>query len=378
MLTPNDLYEKLNRRYPDLLRAWLRHDNLFPLRFPIGLLSDDFTALREYIKELTANAKRYDYRIEFVRRNSRRMGEQDFPIAIYIDSFDVVLSILGKQKEFEYLQTDVIAIRTKIPTLESWMEEYPLSIIEYHDEWLHLLEVCQFLMQNPQPDLFIRELPISPHTKFIETHKSILRSLLDHLRPASLDEGQSDFALRYGFRIDEQLVRIRLLDNQFNQRYGLALDDLAVPISQLDKLDLHDQTALIIENKTSFLTLPLLSNTFAIFGSGFDVTALKQVKWLTRCRLVYWGDLDAQGFEILALLRRSLPHVQSIMMDEETFRTFREFAVTGTPAVPIRYAELTDDEAILCQWLADHNLRLEQERIQSSYVSKQILQSLNK
>jgi hypothetical protein len=365
------------RRYHDLLKAWLNGNSTFPLRFAVGRLSDDFTILREYIPELTVQSKRYGFRIESERRNSRRLGEQDFPVAIYIDSLEIVLNILGKQKEFEHFQNDVGLIRTMLPALEAWMEQNPRSIIEYHDEWSQLLEVCQFLMQNPKPDLFIRELPISPHTKFVETHKRILRSLLDHLRPASLDEEQSDFARRYGLRTDESSVRLRLLDNQLERRYGLAIDDLSIPISQLEKLNLQDQVGLIVENKTSFLTLPFLSHTFAIFGSGFDVTILKQVNWLKKCRLLYWGDLDAQGFEILAFLRRALPQVQSVMMDNETFENFTEFVVSGTPAVPTRYPELTDKEVMLYLWLADNNLRLEQERIQSDYIVLQLSQSLD-
>jgi hypothetical protein len=91
------------------------------------------------------------------------------------------------------------------------------------------------------------------------------------------------------------------------------------------------------------------------------VSILKAVAWLKHTRLLYWGDLDAQGFEILALLRRSLPNIQSVMMNQETLETFRKFAVPGTPAIPAYYLELIDDEMTVYQWLADHNLRLEQE-----------------
>ncbi len=378
MLTTDELRAKLLRQYPNVLSTWCKHENLFPMRFATGQLPDEFAALGAYIKKLKSDSNRYSYRVEFEKRKFRRWGEQDVPTDIYIDTLEVFLTLLDKQQDFQWFQDDVNLINATLPALESWVNQYPLRVIEYHGKWALLLEVCQFLMKNAQVDLFLRELPISQHTKFIEEHKRILRLLLDHLRPQSIDDSQSDFALRYGFRIDEQLVRIRLLDNQLSQRYGLALNDLSIPISQLEKVDLRDQIGLIVENKTSFLTLPFLPNTFTIFGSGFDVTALKQVRWLTHCRLLYWGDLDAQGFEILALLRRSLPQVQSIMMDDQTFETFRKFAVTGIPTVPISYPELTNDEAILCQWLADHNLRLEQERIQSAYVLQRILQSLNK
>ncbi len=372
MLTADMLREKLLRQYPDVLTAWLTGDNLFPIRIPVGRLPEDFAAVRDYIQELKTGGKRYSYRIEFERRRSKRWGEQDFPIAVYIDSLEILVSYLGKQQEFEHFQNDVALIRAIQPLLEIWMVRYPHKIIEYVGEWGDLLQVCQFFIDNPQPDLFMRELPINAHTKFIEAHKRILRSLLDHLQPLSIDETQSDFARRYGLRTDEPLVRIRLLDNQLEKRHGLGIHDLTIPISQLESLNLSTELGIIVENKTSFLTLPSFPGTFAIFGSGFDVSILKAVSWLKHTRLLYWGDLDAQGFEILALLRRSLPNIQSVMMNQETLETFRKFAVPGTPAIPAYYPELIDDEAVVYKRLADHNLRLEQERIDLQYVSLQL------
>lgn len=40
--------------------------------------------------------------------------------------------------------------------------------------------------------------------------------------------------------------------------------------------------------------------------------------WLRNAQVVYWGDLDPSGLAILAGLRRSLPEVQSILMDDAT------------------------------------------------------------
>jgi hypothetical protein len=372
MLTADLIREKLLRQYPDVLTAWLTSDNFFPIRIPVGRLPEDFATVREYIQELKTGAKRYGYRIEFERRRSKRWGEQDFPTAVYIDTLEILLAFLGKQQEAQNFQNDAALILSVQPLLESWMVRYPLKIIEYAGKWADLLQVCQFFIDNPQHDLFMRELPINAHTKFIEGHKSILRSLLDHLQPQSIDETQSDFARRYGLRTDEPLVRIRLLDNQLEKRHELGIHDLTIPVSQLQSLDLSTELGIIVENKTSFLTLPSFPGAFAIFGSGFDVSILKVVTWLKHTRLLYWGDLDAQGFEILALLRRSLPNVQSVMMNQETLEKFRKFAVSGTPAIPTHYPELRDDEAAVYQLLADHNLRLEQERIDPQYVSLQL------
>ena len=79
--------------------------------------------------------------------------------------------------------------------------------------------------------------------------------------------------------------------------YGL--DDLSIPLSQFEKLNLPLQKVIIVENKTSLyttLTLPNMKNTLAIFGSGYAVLNLKNVKWFQQLELLYWGDIDAQGF----------------------------------------------------------------------------------
>lgn len=374
MLTVSDIQAKLLRRYPSLLRAWVSDENIFPVRLPVGQLPDNIADLREYIRDLELGRKRYGYRITTERRKSKKHGQQDFPVAVFIDTSETMLQLIDKTEEFQQFIEDVRVIQTSLPSLESWLVQHPEMVIEYHGKWGQLLEVCQFLVANPQPEVFIRELPVSPHTKFIEGHKRILRSLLDHLQVAKVE--QHDFAPRYGLRTDEPLVRLRFLDRQLEKSYGLAIEDISIPISQLTSLDLRTETAIIVENKTSFLTLPSLSRTFAIFGSGFDVRGLKKIDWLKHCRILYWGDIDAQGFEILAMLRQILPHTQSIMMNQLTFEYFRKYAVAGTPAAPSRYQELTSEEQHLCQWLSDHNLRLEQERIHRDYVTSKLQQAI--
>ncbi|MHB8626650.1 MAG: Wadjet anti-phage system protein JetD domain-containing protein [Aggregatilineales bacterium] len=90
-----------------------------------------------------------------------------------------------------------------------------------------------------------------------------------------------------------------------------------------------------------------MPNTFRIFGSGFNVQLLSEVDWITNCPLFYWGDPDAQGFQIRSMLRASLPNVVSVMMDMETFEIFRSFSILGTPS-PIKHLPgLTTEEHAL-------------------------------
>ncbi len=43
-----------------------------------------------------------------------------------------------------------------------------------------------------------------------------------------------------------------------------------------------------------------LPRTVALLGNGTTVTLLHDVGWLRSCRLIYWGDMDDTGFNILS------------------------------------------------------------------------------
>ncbi|KPQ44713.1 MAG: hypothetical protein MPEBLZ_00678 [Candidatus Methanoperedens nitroreducens] len=81
----------------------------------------------------------------------------------------------------------------------------------------------------------------------------------------------------------------------------------------------------------NFLTLPYLKDTFGLFVGGFGIEILKQIDWLKNSNIFYWGDIDAQGFQILSQIRSYFPHTKSVMMDFKTLNLFQQFIVSGTP-----------------------------------------------
>jgi hypothetical protein len=202
--------------------------------------------------------------------------------------------------------------------------------------------------------------------------------LLDHLLPPEqIASSETMFERRYGLRYDEPLVRLRFLDVAVQARCGSPLADISAPISQLDTLDCSGQHCVIVENKMTFLTLPPVPGSFAIWGGGFAVEALAGLRWLRACPIRYWGDLDAQGFQILSRLRAQFPHVVSLMMDEETFNIFAAFAGLGTPCPVNTLPHLTDMEHNLFVRLAREQTRLEQEHITQAYAEQQLFVTIH-
>lgn len=372
MITPTEIKQKAEQRYLPFLQSWLRNEAFSPLSISAGSPPDDFVELRNAVETLYRYAKQrrgYGYSVVTQFKRMRQHGDQNLPVRVVIETPQDLLRLIGKEEEFEHFQQDITLIRTCMPQLNEWLLRYPQRVIEQHKAWPDLLKVCTYFLEHPQRYVYIRELPITVHTKFIEQHRNILQELLKYLLPAdSLQLEAPTFERRFGLREDEPLVRIRFLDNQLLTQYALPFTDISLPLSQFASINLQDQFCIVTENKMTFLTLPALCRTFAVFGGGFMVNNLANLSWLSSCPILYWGDLDAQGFQILSQLRSLFPRVISMMMDEVTLHTFAAFQVVGTPC-PIQHVPyLTEEEHLLFTRLAKENIRLEQERISHTYA----------
>lgn len=376
MITPDEIAVKANRAYLPFVRAWLRGESFTPLDLPVGGLPPDYRALQRAVDVLLQGAQAQrgaGYTVELQVRTTRAFGQQSLPQRIHIASADDLLFLAGKREEFAALMDDVALIRATLPELEAWLVANPQHVIEHHGLWPDLLRVGTYFRANPRPERYLRELPIAVHTKFIEQHTGIIARLLDVLLPETeIDITKRQFEQRYGLRYDVPLVRLRLLDPSLGERLGLPLTDLAAPVTDLAALPCAGLDTIIVENKMVFLTLPPRPATLAIFGSGFQVELLHQLPWLAHCRIWYWGDLDAQGFQLLARLRALFPQAASLMMDAATLETFRTFAVAGTPSSMADLPQLTPDEQAVYANLVQTNLRLEQERISHAYAARHL------
>jgi hypothetical protein len=146
-------------------------------------------------------------------------------------------------------------------------------------------------------------------------------------------------------------------------------------VSELAQWNDSPQRCLIVENKLTFLTLPPLPNTLALWGGGFRVSLLKSLTWLSTRTLFYWGDLDAHGFQILSQLRHLFPRVVSVLMDRTALERFTAYVVPGTLTSVLELPHLLPEEQQVYQQVQQSNLRLEQERIEPGYA-KHRLESL--
>ncbi len=190
------------------------------------------------------------------------------------------------------------------------------------------------------------------------------------LTPAAIDVNETRFSYRFGLRDGQTHRAIRLLDPGLLEELRLPCDELSLPLRTLAKLPVRDATVIIVENRLNLLTLPALERAIGIEGEGKAVTRLETLKWLHHNRIVYWGDIDIDGFQILSTLRNLFPHAESVMMDRVTLEHHREYVVQGNGSPGTIRSNLTASEAEACQWCGDNDLRLEQERVPQSYADR--------
>ncbi len=382
MLTPEQIRRRAINRYEDFLRSLCKDESFFPLAiFGAGFPGpSDFRGDRLAIEALQKGSKEqigFGYAIGWKERNFRRIGAQKVPSEVSFLTRGDYLRFLDKTAEVEQFELDCQLIRQRCPELISWMQTKPLKVIANAGAWQGLLSVSLHLKENPQPNCYVRELPVVVDTKFVERHAGILMELLPIVAPMSVRSGQSRFEARFGFRFKQPLVRLRFLDEILVNGFKFPMNDFATPLDQFRNLPLAGTTILIVENEMTFLSLPPLASTVALFGAGDAAALLSDVTWLASCRLLYWGDLDSHGFETLAHLRKAFRAIRSVLMDSDTLEKHSTFAVRTTKAQVRDQLELTCAEQVLYTRLAENGILLEQERIPFIFSKQKLVQAVS-
>ena len=377
MITAQEIRNKTDKKYISFLQS-LVEQRPFEKLVIRGDKSYTKSSLPEFEKEIqqivsqSKEKKGFGYTLEFQLVKTKFLASQNLPISIYFDTEKDFLKFLDKEKEVELFKSDVEKITNVFPELKEWIIKNPLRVITNQTEWDNILKVCQYFKKNPKPNLYIRELPIKIHTKFIEKNKGVIRELLDILLTEQINSDSKEFEKRFHLKFSEPLIRFKILDKEISQKYFSGIDDVAIPVSQFESLNLPIKRGLVVENKTTLyttLTLPKMDETIAIFGSGFSVYNLKGAQWLINVELFYWGDIDVQGFEILSQFRSYFPQTQSMLMDKTTFEKFFEND-SGTPTNVSTKLNLTDGEQQLYEVLKINNWRLEQEKIPLYWINE--------
>ncbi|QSA99199.1 hypothetical protein JWZ97_18880 [Methylococcus sp. EFPC2] len=367
----------------ELLRDAVTGHARFPLRLTLKApgstdITDRFESVRAWAAELATAAP---MRVEWREVRHRVQGVQRLPSSVWIDSMENALTWLGRRRDWERFSALVAATKVAHPALLFWLERHPLQALELADDWPRLLAVVGWLMAHPRPGIYLRQVDLpGVHSKFIETHRSVLTGLLDLALPGDAVDltktGVGQFATRYGFLDKPPRIRFRVIDPEIQSVRGLVCPDMTLDADSFSRLKLDVRRVFITENETNFLAFPRAKEAIVIFGAGYGWDALARSLWLKDCAMYYWGDIDTHGFAILDQLRGQFAHVESFLMDRETLNVHA--AVWGVEDKPVLadLSRLIADECALYDDLRDNrirqSLRLEQEYVGFGWLSKRL------
>jgi hypothetical protein len=339
-------------------------------------MAEQFEQVRAWIAELRALPH---YRIELHEVRHRLLGTNQVPKAVWVDSLDDALVLLGKRREAGRFAALVEQARQRQPELLPWIAARPHRALALAEVWERLLAVVAWAKRHPRPGIYLRQVDIpGVHSKFIEAHRGVLSQWLDLVLPPQVIDssatGVAGFARRYGFRDKSPRIRLRVLDPVHALLPGLSEADLTLDAASFARLAVAVKRVFITENEINYLAFPPVKASLLLFGAGYGFEVLDQAAWLQPCQVFYWGDIDTHGFTILDQLRSHLPQTRSLLMDRTTLFAFED--QWGEEAKQTRrdLLRLDDVERALYDELRDNriraNLRLEQERIGFGWVER--------
>ena len=135
------------------------------------------------------------------------------------------------------------------------------------------------------------------------------------------------------------------------------------------------EVIVISENKDTAIHFPALRRGISAEGEGSGGGTAAATGWLRDCpKLVYWGDIDPAGFEILNGFRLAGLAITSILMNSATYEEFERFGTSTdvrgnkiTAGKRRMLPNLTESEREIYDNLTDpawkRFRRIEQERI---------------
>lgn len=311
-------------------------------------------------------------RIHWETRRWPNSGTQNIPVRLVADSPAALARFLGRGRHWQLHAQRARRLLELHPPGEAGSAGFAAAVGKVlakagalaEQDFDRVFDVLAWLEANPHSGLFPRQLPVQGiDSKWLERHAGIVRPVNVALG------GTTDLWLK----TPPKLYRVRFLDRSLAPG---GLDDLMASGSALARLPIAPATVLVIENLQTLLSLPPMDSVVALHGAGYDVRWSAELPWVRSARVLYWGDLDADGLAILAALRGVLPTVVSVMMDAPTLQRFDHLAVTD-PNGPgnTEPRGLTAGESAVFGILRESGgIRLEQERIDWGYA----LQVLNR
>lgn len=372
MKTPEQVLADVRRRITTRWSAELAgEETAFPHAFPIGRptpaqLKADYSAVFQLTMDWQEWARRHSVPLTYTTKVAAGGTRQQVPTHARIESLDQACAIVGDgwPERVERSRSRLAVLRSEYPLLPD--QARMLRTLEGYSEvdFCLLLTVAAWLAADPDRvrGMTPRQVPIpGVHAKWLQAHEKTVCAL------AGLDELQ----LMPGH---PSRIHFTYLDPAYRASGGRIYDSATVG----DRFTpaYLPEVVVISENKDTAIGFPAFRGGISVEGVGRGGKTAASFDWLRDAPLVvYWGDMDRDGYEILDGYRADFGRdLESILMDEEAYESYEQF---GTPldrlGAPLRAGSprpvprLRPSECDVYQRLTDPlfrgHRRIEQERI---------------
>ena len=291
---------------------------------------------------------------------------QKIPTHVTINSLDTAAALVGGdwERRISRGRIRLSLLRSRFPSVDD-AAAIVRAVDAYSDvDFEMLCAAGRWFARNADTaaGLTPREVPIEGlHAKWLNSSRALVEALAG-VRTLGL-------VTRHPSRI-----HFSYLDEDYLSTGGRRHDSATVGDSMFPPY--LPEIVVITENKDTALHFPSLPGAIAIEGNGFSgADAIASFDWITDAtEIIYWGDMDASGFEIVNHFRSAGLAIDTIFMDLRSFETYQRFGATTdakgreivvTPRKDL--AQLTRREKELYDLLTDPQRdgvrRVEQERI---------------
>lgn len=386
MITPKEIKEKALRKFKDFLCFEIDSffggsEVFFPLiiRGNTGNVNDELLERQKDLQLLINNSKqknRHSYCLDMEIISSRKNGNQSHISKIYFENKQDYLKYTDEEECYNFFWRALNQIKSSHVIddefFKAWAKDHTKELCEKTDEpdfWANICLCVDWLNKHQNSNLYIREIALSIHTKFIENNKSLIKSL------SNKADCPETFERSFGLKEKPNYVRFRILDESVTLELktepitecSITLEDF----KHLNNLLLSQiKNIFVVENEMVYLTFPKIRNAICLYGGGYKVNTITDVAWFESKDLYYFGDLDEHGFDILSSFRESYSNVRSFCMSESVWNDHLPFTVEGKKLNKTEFPKnLNNEETSFFRKLQNYpRNRLEQERISLAYI----------
>lgn len=389
MISVADAQEKVGRAYDRLFPEWaLRGAEppvvdipLYPPTQQAALEAP--REVQDWIQNWRIQERNFGpgARLNWESRQGGSVGSQRVPTGLVLQTPDQAAAFLDRSAHWKAAQNRCAELRSllegharapesaAVETVPDVLRRRMKKLTDLdRTEYLRLRDALSWLLENPTSGVYPRQMPIrGVDSKWLEQHASLVEPLY------AVATGSTSLGLLEAPR----LVRIRALDPALAPG---GVGDFAAPVDEISRWDVTPAVVLMVENLHTFLALPELERTLAVHSSAYAARNLARIPWLSETRIIYWGDLDVDGFRILSMVRSVLGQTESALMDRATLTAHWDLAGPDRKDAPRGLPEhLTAAERDAFAALGEHGqLRLEQERIPWDYAVGRLHRMLNR